>query len=162
MALRERPTARQISGVAVAFAGLVLIVLTIGHDLTVVGFCLAMGSAISWGIGNVLLKRIGEVAMLDLIVWLSLVPPLPALALSLVLDGPMGFPRAIASASGLAIAATLYKVRSAYDITAFSADEARRITVETDPIVEKAIDSMPKAKALLETAKRVIVQRLSK
>jgi len=108
MALRERPTARQISGVAVAFAGLVLIVLTIGHDLTVVGFCLAMGSAISWGIGNVLLKRIGEVAMLDLIVWLSLVPPLPALALSLVLDGPKGFPRAIASASGLAIAATLY------------------------------------------------------
>jgi len=47
-------------------------------------------------------------------------------------------------------------------ITAFSADEARRITVETDPMVEKAIDSMPKAKTLLETAKRVIVQRLSK
>jgi carboxyl-terminal processing protease len=47
-------------------------------------------------------------------------------------------------------------------ITAFSADEARRITVETDPMVEKAVDSLPKAKALLETAKRVIVQRLSK
>jgi carboxyl-terminal processing protease len=47
-------------------------------------------------------------------------------------------------------------------ITAFSADEARRISVETDPMVEKAVDSMPKAKALLETAKRVIVQRLSK
>jgi len=29
-------------------------------------------------------------------------------------------------------------------------------------MVEKAIDSLPKAKALLETAKRVIVQRLSK
>ncbi len=47
-------------------------------------------------------------------------------------------------------------------ITAFSADEARRITVETDPMVEKGVDSLPKAKALLETAKRVIVQRLSK
>lgn len=47
-------------------------------------------------------------------------------------------------------------------ITAFSADEARRITVETDPMVEKAVDSMPRAKALLESAKRVIVQRLSK
>jgi O-acetylserine/cysteine efflux transporter len=47
--LRERPTARQVSGVAVAFAGLVLILLTLGQDLTVVGFCLAMGSAISWG-----------------------------------------------------------------------------------------------------------------
>jgi hypothetical protein len=47
-------------------------------------------------------------------------------------------------------------------ITAFSADEARRITVETDPMVEKAVESFPKAKALLESAKRVIVQRLSK
>ena len=47
-------------------------------------------------------------------------------------------------------------------ITAFSADEARRITVETDPMVEKAIDSLPKARTLLDSAKRVIVQRLSK
>ena len=60
VALRERPAARQLSGVAVAFAGLVLIVLTVGHDLTVVGFFLAVGSAISWGVGNVLLKRIGD------------------------------------------------------------------------------------------------------
>ena len=35
-------------------------------------------------------------------------------------------------------------------ITAFSVDEARRITVETDPMVEKAVESLPKAKALLE------------
>ena len=108
MALRERPTTRQVFGVAVAFAGLVLIVLTVGLDLTIVGFCLAMGSAISWGLGNVLLKRISEVEMLDLIVWLSLVPPLPALALSLMLDGPAGFPRAVSSASWLAVAAALY------------------------------------------------------
>jgi len=108
MALRERPTTRQVFGVAVAFAGLVLIVLTVGQDLTIVGFCLAMGSAISWGLGNVLLKRISEVEMLDLIVWLSLVPPLPALALSLLLDGPAGLTRAVSSASWLAVAAALY------------------------------------------------------
>ncbi len=108
MALGERPTTRQVLGVAVAFAGLVLIVLTVGQDLTIVGFCLAMGSAISWGLGNVLLKRISEVEMLDLIVWLSLVPPLPALALSLLLDGPAGLTRAVSSASWLAVAAALY------------------------------------------------------
>src|SRR2546429_3323663 len=108
MALRERPTTRQVFGVAVAFAGLVLIVLTVGQDLTIVGFCLAMGSAISWGLGNVLLKRISEVEMLDLIVWLSLVPPLPALALSLLLDGPAGLTRAVSSASVLAGAAAPY------------------------------------------------------
>jgi carboxyl-terminal processing protease len=47
-------------------------------------------------------------------------------------------------------------------VTAFGADEARRIEIETDPMVEKAMESLPKAKALLESAKRVIVQRLSK
>ena len=45
-------------------------------------------------------------------------------------------------------------------ITAFSADEANRIKVETDPMVEKAVEALPKAKALLESAKRVIVQRM--
>jgi len=108
-ALRERPTGRQLSGVAVAFAGLVVIILTVGRDLTAVGFCLAIGSAISWGVGNVLLKRIGDVDMLNLIVWLSLVPPLPALALSLTLDGgPTSIAQAVSNTSWLGITATLY------------------------------------------------------
>ena len=107
IALRERPTGRQASGVLIAFAGLLLLLLTVGQDLTVVGFCLAMGSAISWGIGNVLLKRIGEVEMLPLVVWLSLVPPLPSLALALWLDGPAGLARAAASASWASIIAAL-------------------------------------------------------
>ena len=45
-------------------------------------------------------------------------------------------------------------------IAAFGTDEARRITVETDPMVEKAVEALPKAKALLESARRVIVQRM--
>jgi carboxyl-terminal processing protease len=44
-------------------------------------------------------------------------------------------------------------------ITAFGAEDARRLEVETDPIVNKAIDSLPKAKALLESAKKMIVQQ---
>ena len=108
IALRERPTGRQASGVLIAFAGLLLILLTVGRGLTIVGFCLAMGSAISWGIGNVLLKRIGAVDMLPLVVWLSLVPPLPSLALALWLDGPAGLARAAASASWASIIAALY------------------------------------------------------
>jgi len=106
--LREWPTARQIAGVAIAFAGLVLIVLTVGQDLTLLGFGLAMGSAISWGIGNILLKGIGDVDMLSLVVWLSLVPPLPALALSLVMDRPAGLAYDLSAASPTAIVATLY------------------------------------------------------
>jgi len=108
VAFRETPTRRQLSGVAVAFAGLVLILFTVGHDLTAVGFFLALGSAISWGVGNILLKHTEDVDMLGLIVWLSLVPPVPALALSLLLDGPFALAGAIADATWLALAATLY------------------------------------------------------
>lgn len=44
-------------------------------------------------------------------------------------------------------------------ITAFSQEEARRLTVETDPVIQKAIESIPKAKSLLDSAKKMVVQR---
>jgi carboxyl-terminal processing protease len=47
-------------------------------------------------------------------------------------------------------------------ITAFSVDEARRYSVETDPMIAKAIEAMPKAKELLASAKKMIVQRTSR
>jgi O-acetylserine/cysteine efflux transporter len=106
--LKEKPTGRQLSGTAVAFAGLVVIAMTVGRDLTTIGLCLTTMAAISWGIGNVLLKRLPNVDMLSLMVWLSLVPPLPALALSIALDGSISIVGAITHASWLAVAATLY------------------------------------------------------
>ncbi len=84
LVLRERPTRRQLAGTATAFAGLALIAATVGGDLTALGLGLTAVSAISWGIGNVLVKRLPPVEMLNLMVWLSLVPPLPSLALALL------------------------------------------------------------------------------
>lgn len=88
LALRERPTLRQWTGSAVAFAGLALIATTVGGDLTALGLGLTALSAVSWGIGNVLVKRLPPVDTLHLMAWLSLVPPLPSLALSGLLEGP--------------------------------------------------------------------------
>jgi O-acetylserine/cysteine efflux transporter len=107
LALHERPRRGQVAGIVLAFAGLGLIALTIGGDLSGIGFVLTLGSAISWGIGNVLLKRVGGVDMLSLIVWLSVIPPIPSLALSMLLDGPGGR-TALARASWLGLAAALY------------------------------------------------------
>jgi len=44
-------------------------------------------------------------------------------------------------------------------ITAFDIDESDRVAMETDPEVERAIDAMPKAKALLDSARKILVQR---
>ena len=47
-------------------------------------------------------------------------------------------------------------------ITAFGLDASRRLAIETDPLVLKGIESLPKAQALLEQAKKVIAQRQQK
>lgn len=107
-ALRETPTRRQLVGMAAAFAGVVVIGVTVGRDLTAVGLSLTLVAAVSWGVGNVLVKRVGRVEMLNLVVWLSLVPPVPSLALSMGLDGPADLRRAVSNASWLGYGAALY------------------------------------------------------
>jgi carboxyl-terminal processing protease len=46
-------------------------------------------------------------------------------------------------------------------ITAFNKDESDRVMAQTDPEVERAVESMPKARALLESAKKIVAQRMS-
>jgi carboxyl-terminal processing protease len=46
--------------------------------------------------------------------------------------------------------------------SAFGMKEARRLNIETDPEVAKAVEALPKAKALLETAKKIVAQRYAK
>jgi carboxyl-terminal processing protease len=45
-------------------------------------------------------------------------------------------------------------------ITAFNKDESDRVLAQTDPEVEQAIEAMPKARALLDTAKKALAQRM--
>ena len=108
LVLHERPTPRQLGGMAIAFAGLVVIAATAGADLRLLGLALTLGSAVSWGIGNIFLKRLGRVPQLDLMMWLSLVPPLPALALAVATEGPGAVGAALVRASWQAWAAVLY------------------------------------------------------
>jgi O-acetylserine/cysteine efflux transporter len=106
--LGDRPNRRQIVGMVTAFVGLLMIGLTIGGTVTLLGFALTLGSAISWAVGNVLVKRLERVEMLHLMVWASLVPPLPALAISFIVDGPESLWSALATVSWSGIAAPIY------------------------------------------------------
>lgn len=47
-------------------------------------------------------------------------------------------------------------------VTAFSYEESQRVAIEQDPAVLKAVDSMPKAKGLLDNAKKMLVQRIQR
>lgn len=108
LALGEHPTRPQWIGSALAFAGLALIGATVGGDLTAAGLCLTGMSAVSWAIGNVLVKRLPPVETLGLMVWLSLVPPVPSLLLAALVDGPAALGRAVPAASWLGLGAALY------------------------------------------------------
>jgi carboxyl-terminal processing protease len=46
-------------------------------------------------------------------------------------------------------------------IYAFNVDESDRIMAQTDPEVGRAIDAMPKAEALVETARKALAQRMA-
>lgn len=87
IALGEKATARQVVGGAVSLAGLVLVATTVDATMTVIGFLMTLAAAASWAIGNVMQKSIGPVDRFALTLWLSLVPPIPALIASFFLEG---------------------------------------------------------------------------
>ncbi|HKX18830.1 MAG TPA: EamA family transporter [bacterium] len=107
--LREAPSLRQGTGIAVAFAGLALIATTVGGDVNAAGLALGVGGALSWAAGNVLVKRTAGVPIFPLVVWASLVPPVPSLIVA-ALSAPGGVPlvTALRHASWLSIGAALY------------------------------------------------------
>ncbi len=107
--LHERPRPRQLVGILIAFAGLVAISTTVGSSgVTTAGLLLTLAAAASWGIGNVLLRGVGKVDMLALIVWLSLIPPVPMLGLALAMDGPAALLHALAVTGWVGYGAVLY------------------------------------------------------
>jgi O-acetylserine/cysteine efflux transporter len=106
--MREFPTLHEGIGMTVAFAGLMLIGLTVGGDLKPVALGLAIAAATSWAIGNMLVKRTGNTPVFALMVWCSLVAPWPVLAFSYVVDPQPNLLAAIAHASWISIATALY------------------------------------------------------
>ncbi|MEM7131271.1 MAG: EamA family transporter [Chloroflexota bacterium] len=106
--LQERPTQQQQIGILAAFIGLGMIALTVGRGLTGIGLTLTLISAISWAIGNIFVKQLSTVKMFPLMIWLSLVTPLPAMMLSIIQDGPLALPQALMNSSWNSLAALLY------------------------------------------------------
>ena len=115
LALGEKPGAHQIAGACLAFAGLAAIAATAGagSDIPLAAVLLIALSAASWAVGNVLLRQAGPRAgggTLAGVAWLSLLPPLPALALSLAFEGPGRIADSLAHTTPPALAAMAYIV----------------------------------------------------
>jgi O-acetylserine/cysteine efflux transporter len=86
--LGERPLPSQIVGAIVAFGGLAVIGVERMTAAALIPLLMGVGSAIAWACGNIVNRRIGQVNAVSFIAWTSLVPVLPLVLLSLVVEGP--------------------------------------------------------------------------
>ncbi len=105
--LGEHWRREDLIGAAIATLGLVLLgayKFMTGVSATVIGFILVIAAALAWGIGNIVAKHAAkahEADMFALVVWSSLVPPLPLALLSYAFEGGTEVWRAVMSASPL-------------------------------------------------------------
>jgi O-acetylserine/cysteine efflux transporter len=106
--LREVPGLQQCIGMTIAFAGLALIGASLGSDLTGIALGLALAAAFSWAVGNILVKQATAVPVFPLVVWASIVPPLPALIVSAVYDRHLPILGTLAEASWISVGAAVY------------------------------------------------------
>ena len=117
LTMGERPRPNQIAGGIVACLGLIMIAWPRFSGGGAVPFLMTIAAAAAWGVANIVSKRAGRIDMLGFVVWASLVPPIPLLALSLWIDGPAQVSAAILGLNAAALAAVVYL---AYPTTIFA------------------------------------------
>ena len=111
--LRERPRSEQLVGVLIGTVGLAIIAVAHGMQAPVIPLFVTLAAAAAWAIGNVLVRQAKVASGLSMVVWSGIVVPLPALALSLVLDGPAALARGFAGFGWTAVLGTAYTVIAA-------------------------------------------------
>ncbi|MBM7784077.1 EamA family transporter [Tenggerimyces flavus] len=106
--LGERIQLRQVLGLAIAFGGIALVGFDLGQGSPLVAFALCIGAAAAWAVGNVGIRKARATNILNMWVWVSLLAPVPLLALSLVFEGPRADLEALRNLSLPGIASLAY------------------------------------------------------
>lgn len=99
--LRERVTRRQAVGIGLAVLALAVIAVHRSQVAALLPVLLTLCAALGWGFGNVAVRRAAAPDPLRLTLWMSVVPPVPMLALSLVVEGPDRIGTALVGAATL-------------------------------------------------------------
>ncbi len=84
--LGERPRPAQLAGGTLALVGIGIIAAGRAAAIPLGALALTIGAALSWGIGNVATRKASSPNPLGLLVYSSLIPPLPLLSLSLLTE----------------------------------------------------------------------------
>jgi O-acetylserine/cysteine efflux transporter len=89
--LGEQPSIGQVVGALVSFIGIGLVAMHFDKNVSLLGFLLILAAAASWGVGNLITKKIKTTNLISVVVWSSFVACLPMFLLSLIFEGPHSF-----------------------------------------------------------------------
>jgi O-acetylserine/cysteine efflux transporter len=103
----ERPRWQSLIGMALAFAGVAVIAGHLG-GVPWGPFLMVISGAVCWAVSNVITRRAASPDAFGLIVWASLVAPVPLLALSWIIEGQSRIVAAIAGPSWLGLGSVVY------------------------------------------------------
>ena len=109
--LKEKWHGNQLAGLVLAAGGLMLIGSAHGVSMPLAGFLLTLAAAFMWACGNLVSRavgRYGPMNQLAFVVWASLVPPLPLLAMSWFMEGPEAMTAALQNTSAQTLMALAY------------------------------------------------------
>ena len=80
------PTKWQKIGIIVAFLGIGFLAVNKYETTSFLGFILLIASGFAWAVSNILMKRCGNIDMFRLIIWMSIIPPIPLFLISLIFE----------------------------------------------------------------------------
>ncbi len=86
--LGERVRGRQWLGIGIAVAGMLLVGVSRAQAAAILPFLLVLAGGLGWAFGNLASRLAKPPNPLHLTLWMSVVVPVPMLALSLVFEGP--------------------------------------------------------------------------
>ena len=98
--LREHVSRRQAVGIAIAVLGMVLIGWDRAQNATLLPVILTLLGGLGWAFGNLGNRLAKADSPMSLMLWMTVIPPLPMLALSAVIEGPSTGWHALADSFG--------------------------------------------------------------
>ena len=105
---KAKISSNHILGMLIALIGMALIGWQTDCQTTLIGVSLILAAALSWAYSNILYRKAGNVDMFALIVWTSVIPPIPMLIGEFIMEGSDNFVSSFLNMSSLGWMCLLY------------------------------------------------------
>ena len=107
---KEALTKYQLSGIAIAFAGLLCIIFISDGSVTLAGLAMVVFGAAAWSVANIIAKKANTKQVFAFLVWSSAFAPIPLFLLDLAVNGTSGYSALAQQLDHTAVLSILFQV----------------------------------------------------